>query len=112
MPLVINWYGTADNPVTDQLLTAWQKNPASTTEIGMYITYTLTDFATGLYGELKRDPKSGFNGTPMLNAINFASGFTSAAYDYAFNWSIDPDYEVYSACYIKDEADFYSNYTK
>ena len=112
MPLVINWYGTADNPVTDQLLTAWQKNPASTTEIGMYITYTQTDFATGLYGELQRDPKSGFNGTPMLNAINFASGFTSAAYDYAFNWSIDPDYEVYSACYIKDEADFYSNYTK
>ena len=112
MPLVINWYGTADNTVTDQLLTAWQKNPASTTDIGMYITYTSTDFNTGLYGELQRDPKSGFNGTPMLNAINFASGFTSAAYDYAFNWSIDPDYEVYSACYIKDEADFYSNYTK
>ncbi|HBF15469.1 MAG TPA: hypothetical protein DDW30_07295 [Clostridiales bacterium] len=112
MPLAINWYGTADNPVTDQLLTAWQKNPASTTEIGMYITYTLTDFTTGLYGELQRDPDSGYNGTPMLNAINFASGFTSAVYDYAFNWSIDPNYEVYSACYIKDEADFYSNYTK
>lgn len=112
MPLAINWYGTQPNPVTDQLLTAWRNNPASTTDIGMYITYTSTDFETGLYGELQHKAKSGYNGTPMLNAINLASGFTSAAYDYAFNWSINPDYEVYSACYIKDEADFYSNYTK
>ena len=112
MPLAINWYGTQPNNVTDQLLTAWQSNPASTTEIGMYITYTQTDFNTGLYGELQRDESSGYNGTPMLNAINFASGFTSAVYDYAFNWSIDPEFEVYSACYIKDEADFYENYAK
>lgn len=112
MPLAINWYGTQPNSVTDQLLTAWQTNPNATTEIGMYITYTQTDFNTGLFGELQRDAASGYNGTPMLNAINFASGFTSAVYDYAFNWSIDPNYEVYSACYIKDEADFYENYTK
>lgn len=112
MPLAINWFGTQPNPVTDQLLTAWQTNPASTTAIGMYITYTSTDFNKGLYGEYQHKTESGYDGTPKLNAINFATGFTSAVYDYAFNWSIDPDMELYSAAFIKDEADFFENYSK
>ncbi len=113
MPLAINWYGTQPNSVTDQLITAWQTNPDSTTKIGMYITYTSTEFAPGLYGELSRMENYGYDGTPKLNAINFASGFTSAAYDYAFNWTINPDmYDDYSAAYVKDEADFWENYSK
>ncbi|MGM9636807.1 MAG: ABC transporter substrate-binding protein [Eubacteriales bacterium] len=111
MPLVINWFGTQPNTVTDLLLTSWQQNPASTTEIGMYITYTSVDFITGLYGEYSRDPDNGYSGTPRLNAINFATGFTSAAYSYDFNWSINPNYyEYYSICYVMDEADFWENY--
>ena len=40
MPLVINWMGTPPNPVTDQLITAWQNNPNAGEKIGAYITYS------------------------------------------------------------------------
>jgi hypothetical protein len=111
MPLVVNWYGTQPNDVTDQLITAWQSSKTATTDLGMYITYTSCDFTSGLYAEYLQDVSSGFDGTPKLNAINFATGFTSAAYDYSFNWTIDPDmYDIYSACYVMDEADFWSTY--
>lgn len=113
MPLAINWYGTKDNDVTDLLKTAWKGSEAATKTIGMYITCTDADFTTALYGELSRMEEYGYNGTPKLNAVNFASGFTSAAYDYSFNWTINPElYGDYSACYVLDEADFYENYTK
>ena len=113
MPLAVNWYGTQPNPVTDQLLTAWQNNPAATTAIGMYITYTSTDFTKGIYGEFCRSKEDGYDGTPKLNAVNFATGFTSAVYDFSFNWTIDPDmYDNYSTAYIMDEADFFENYKK
>lgn len=39
MPLVINWIGTQPNPVTDQLITAWQNNANAGKNIGAYITY-------------------------------------------------------------------------
>ena len=108
MPLVINYFGTQPNTVTDQLLTAWVRNPSATEEIGMYITYTSTDFNTGLFAELHRLPAYGYDGKPKLNAINFATGFTSAAYDYAEAWTIDPAlYDNYSQCYLRDEADFW-----
>lgn len=113
MPLAVNWYGTQPNPVTDQLLTAWQNNPAATTAIGMYITYTSTDFNKGIYGEFCRSKEDGYDGTPKLNAVNFATGFNSAVYDFSFNWTIDPDmYDNYSTAYIMDEADFFENYKK
>ena len=112
MPLAINWYGTQPNTVTDQLITAWQTNPNATTEIGMYITYTSTDFNTGLYGELYQMEDSGYNGVPKLNAINFATGFTSAMYDYSWNWTIDPELidAGYSVCFVRDAADYMENY--
>ncbi len=114
MPLAINWYGTQPNTVTDQLITAWQTNPNATTEIGMYITYTSTDFNTGLYGELMQSEADGFDGTPKCNAINFATGFTSAMYDYSWNWTINPELieAGYSVCFVRDEADYMENYSK
>ena len=111
MPLVINWYGTTDNPVTDLLVTSWYSSKTATEEIGMHITYTSIDFTTGVMAELVHDEAFGFDGTWKLNAINFATGFTSAMYDYSWNWTIDPDlYDAYSACYVSDEADFWENY--
>lgn len=111
MPLAINWYGTQPNNVTDQLITAWQTNPNATTEIGAYITYTSCDFQTGVYGELSQMESYGWNGVAKLNAINFATGFNSAVYDFSWNWTIDPEmYSNYSAYYIMDEADFFENY--
>ncbi len=112
MPLAVNWYGTQPNEMTDQLITAWQANPNATTAIGMYITYTTTDFNTGLYGELLRMESYGYNGTPKLNAINFATGFNSAMYDYSWNWTLDPQLQAagYNASFLNDEADFMENY--
>ena len=111
MPLAINWYGTQPNSVTDQLITAWQTNPNATTELGMYITYTSCDLSTGLYGEYLQIEAYGWDGVAKCAAINFATGFTSAAYNYAHYWTIDPDmYADYSNNYIMDEADFWENY--
>lgn len=111
MPLAINWYGTQPNPVTDLLVTNWQSLKTANEDIGMYITYTSTDFVTGLYAEYMHSVEDGYDGNQKLNAINFASGFNSAMYDYSFNWTINQDYyEMYSACYLMDEADFWSNY--
>ncbi len=113
MPLAINWYGTQPNDVTDQLITAWQTNPTATTDIGAYITYTSCDFNSGLYGEYLQMSEYGWDGVAKLCAINFATGFTSAAYDYYFYWTIDPDlYDAYSGYYIMDEADFMENYAE
>ncbi len=112
MPLAVNWYGTQPNEMTDQLITAWQTNPNATTAIGMYITYTTTDFNTGLYGELLRLESYGYNGTPKLNAINFATSFNSAMYDYSWNWTLDLELQAagYNGAFLNDEADFAENY--
>ena len=111
MPLAINYFGTQPNNVTDMLITAWQSNPNATTEIGAYIVYTSTDFNTGIYGELSQNTDAGWDGVAKLNAINFATGFNSAAYDFSFNMTIDPaQYDNYSAYYLMDEADFFENY--
>lgn len=111
MPLAINWYGTQPNNVTDMLITAWQTNPNATTEIGAYITYTSCDFSTGLYGEYLQIEQYGWDGVAKCCAINYATGFTSAAYDMSFNFTIDPSmYADYSRAYVMDEADFWENY--
>ena len=113
MPLALNYYGTQPNNVTDLLITAWQSNPVATTDIGMYIQYISCEFQPGVYGQLCHMEDYGFDGTPHLNAINFASSFSSAAYDYAFNWTIDQSmYDDYSAYYIMDNADFWADYQK
>ena len=111
MPLAFNWYGTQPNNVTDMLITAWQANPNATTEIGMYITYTSCDFTTGLYGEYLQIEAYGWDGVAKCCGINYATGFTSAIYDFSFNWTIDQSmYADYSYTYLMDEADFWENY--
>ena len=113
MPLVINWYGTQPNDVTDTLITAWQESATATSEIGMYITYTSCDFSTGLYGEYLHISEYGWDGTWRLSAINFATGFTSAIYDQSWYWTIDPSmYDDYSNNYLMDPADFWADYQK
>ena len=106
MPLVINWMGTQPNPVTDQLITAWQNNPNAGAKIGAYLTYTSGDMNTALYGEYSQMPAYGFT-RAKYGAVNFATGFTGAAYDQSFSWTIDPDkYDNYSTNYLMDDADF------
>jgi ABC-type transport system substrate-binding protein len=113
MPLVVNWYGTQPNEVTNLLTTSWQSTKTATEDIGMYITYTRCDFTSGLYGEYHQLEAYGFDGIPKLSCINFATGFSSALYDYSFAWTINPTlYKDRSQYYIMDEADFYANYRK
>ena len=107
MPLVINWMGTQPNPVTDQLITAWQNNPNAGEKIGAYITYASGDMNSALYGEYCQMPAYGFT-RARYGAVNFATGFTGAAYDQSFSWTIDPmKYDNYSTNFLRDEADFY-----
>ena len=110
MPLAINYFGTQPNDVTDQLLSAWQTNKVATTDIGMYIQYMSCEFQPGLYGELYHI-EGYWDGVWKLNAINFATGFNSALYDYAFNWTINPDmFDDYSNDMLMDSADFWADY--
>ena len=111
MPLAVNWFGTQPNEVTDQLVTAWQTSATATTDIGMYITYTVSDFLTAVYGEYCMYEAYGFSGTQRCCAVNFATGFNSAIYDFSYNWTINQDlYADYSNNYLLDEADFWENY--
>ncbi len=106
MPLAINWMGTQPNMVTDQLITAWQNNANAGEKLGMYITYTSGDMNTALYGEYYQMPSYGFT-RAKYGAVNFATGFTGAAYDQSFSWTLDPaKYDNYSTNFLRDEADF------
>ena len=105
MPLVINRFGTTPNEFTDLLQTGFREND-NVKKVGMVVYNTLGDFAPML-DELYQQAAYGFySGSPMYCAFNFATGFNSAAYDYAFNMTIDPAmYDDYSQYYIKDYAD-------
>ena len=107
MPLVLNWYGTTDNPFTDLLMTGFVSNE-NIIAAGFEIQYTVGEF-NPMLDELYQQPVYGYyQGTPLYTCFNFATGFTSAAYDYSYNLTIDPaEYDNYSAYYIKDQADAY-----
>ena len=107
MPLVLNWYGTTDNPFTDLLMTGFMNNENLATA-GFVIQNTVGEF-NPMLDELYQAPIYGYySGTPLYSCFNFATGFTSAAYDYSYNLTIDPaEYDNYSLYYIKDLADAY-----
>ena len=107
MPLVLNWYGTSDNPFTDQLMTGFASND-NVIAAGFNVQYTIGDFSPML-DELYQAAVYGYySGSPMYSVFNLATGFTSAAYDYSYQMTIDPAmYDDYSAYYIKDQADIF-----
>ncbi|MBQ7955871.1 MAG: hypothetical protein IJ282_08970 [Lachnospiraceae bacterium] len=107
MPLVLNWYGTSDNPFTDLLVTGLMED-ANVAAAGMVVQNTIGDFAPML-DELYQAAVYGYySGTPMYSLFNFATGFNSAVYDYSYNLTIDPSmYDDYSLYYYKDMADVY-----
>lgn len=106
LPLVINWFGTTPNDFTDQLVTGFQNN-SNITAIGMQVQNTFGDFYPMLAELVQNDYGSGkYGGTPTYSAFNFATGFTSAAYDYAYGNTVDPAmFDDYSNYYIRDAAD-------
>ena len=101
MPLVVNWFCTEDNEVSELLKTAWDGS-AITESIGMDVQWTQGGWQSML-GELYQLPDYGYAGTPLYCAFNMATGFNSAVYDFAYNWSPDPTFfDNYSAAYLKD----------
>ncbi len=108
MPLVINWFGTAKNPFTTQVQNYLMKDDSIATKAGFKVCVNIGDFYPML-DELYQEKVYGYyGGTPMYNMFNYATGFNSAAYDYAYGLTIDPSmYDNYSQYYIKDEYDFY-----
>ena len=107
MPLVLNWYGTSNNEFSDLLVTGFMENE-NIKAAGFVVQNTIGEF-NPMQDELYQQPIYGFYaGTPLYTCFNFATGFTSAVYDYSYNWEIEPTmFDNYSICYIKDLADAY-----
>ena len=107
MPLVLDWYGTSNNEFSDLLDTGIMENE-NIKAAGFVVQNTICEFYP-MQDELYQQPIYGFYaGTPLYTCFNFATGFTSAVYDYSYNWEIEPTmFDNYSICYIKDLADAY-----
>ena len=103
MPCVINWFGTTNNNVTD-MLGARLVGTENVAAIGMVVRSTVGDFDK-LLGEIYRETSYGYGGTPTFGMFNLATGWNSAIYDYAYNWSLDPIYFGYSSNKLFDEYD-------
>lgn len=102
IPLVINWFGTTPNDVTEQLITKLV-DTNDVKSLGMVVRSTVGDF-TQLVDIIYREGDN-YSGTPTYGMFNLATGYTTAVYDYAFNWSLDPDYFGYSVNKLYDEYD-------
>ncbi len=103
MPLVINWFGTTPNDITE-MLNARLVNTDNVNAIGMVVRASVGDF-NKLLGEIYREPSYGYSGTPTYGMFNLATGWNTAVYDYSFNWSLDESYFDYSANKLYDEYD-------
>ncbi len=101
MPLVINWLGTLPNPVTDQLVTKLV-GTEDVKSVGMVVRSVTTENFSELLNSINR---AGDYTEPVYGMYNLATGWTSAIYDYAYNWSLDPMYFPYSANKLFDEYD-------
>lgn len=92
MPLIIKWASSDGNPVSD-LLSVLLANSDGVKNIGMEIRQDVMNFPT-LMGYLYRQDLYGVGGTdftvPKYSMYNLATGWTSALYDYSFNWTDDP----------------------
>ena len=102
MPLQIQWYSTKGNPVSD-LLAIMLANSDAVAQSGMEIVQTVGDW-NGLLGAIYHEDADGNKVPAEYGMLNLATGFTSALYDYSFNWTDDPDYVAlgYNSNYLFD----------
>ena len=69
MPLVLNWYGTSDNPFTDQLMTGFASND-NVIAAGFNVQYTIGDFSPML-DELYQAAVYGYySGSPIRDRFH------------------------------------------
>lgn len=102
MPLQLQWYSTEGNPVSD-LLSIMLANSDAVKQSGMEIVQTVGDWA-GLLGAIYHEDADGNKVAPEYSMLNLATGWTSALYDYSFNWTDDPEYVAlgYNGNYLFD----------
>ena len=102
MPLEIKWYSTEGNPVSD-LLAIMLANSDAVAQAGMKITQHVGDW-DGLLGALYHQDPDGNKIPPEYGMVNLATGWTSALYDYSFNWTDDPEKVAlgYNGSYLYD----------
>ncbi len=108
MPLVINWYGTSENDFSTYVISYLCTANSIASKAGFKVCYQLGDFAPMLDEFYQQSVYGYYQGTPLYNMFNFATGFNSAIYDYSYSMTINPAYyDDYSQYYIKDVNDFY-----
>ena len=102
MPLIIKWCSSEGNPVSD-LLASMLANGDQVAQAGMQIVQDVVDWNT-LLNSIYRMDDAGNPADPYYSMTNLATGFTSALYDYSFNWTDDPTYvaQGYNSCYLFD----------
>ena len=103
MPLVINWFASENNAVSELIYTKLATSD-SVKEAGLVIRRSVGSF-NALLGEIYREPAMGFNGETRYSMYNLATSFTSEIYDYSYNWSLDPAWFDNSVNKLFDEYD-------
>lgn len=108
MPLVLNWYGTTPNEFSDLLVTGFANND-NMLAAGFNVQYTFGTFQAMLDEQYQAPVYGLYQGPALYTCFNYATGFTSAVYDYSYNLTIDPGMydDGWNNYYIKDEADAY-----
>ncbi|MDE5893194.1 MAG: hypothetical protein K2H45_09755 [Acetatifactor sp.] len=108
MPLVLNWYGTTPNEFSDLLVTGFANND-NLKNAGFDVQYTFGTFQAMLDEQYQAPVYGLYQGPALYTCFNYATGFTSAAYDYSYNLTIDPGMydDGWNNYFIKDEADAY-----
>lgn len=96
MPLMIKWCSSENNPVSE-LLASMLANSDDVKAAGMQIVKDTVAFDV-LLNYLYRQDITGAGATefstPHYSMFNLATGFTSAAYDYSYEWTDDPNYTM------------------
>ena len=106
MPAKLNWASSEGNSVSDLLVTMLA-NGSATKEAGVEITQNLMTFPE-LLNYMYRQDAYGLGGdysVPTYNMFNLATGFSSGAYDFSYEFTTDPGYleEGYNTTHLYDE---------
>ena len=107
MPATLNWASSEGNSVSD-LLSTMLANGAATKEAGIEIKQSVMTFPE-LLNYMYRQDAYGLGGdysVPTYNMFNLATGFSSGAYDFSFEFTTDPAYleEGYNTTHLYDET--------
>ena len=105
MPATINWASSQNNSVS-ALLTTMLANSDATKNAGVSFVKTEMTFPELLNYRYRQDAYGigGDYSVPTYNMFNLATGFNGGVYDFAYNWTLDPELENdYNIEHLRDE---------